>query len=72
VYERREALSAMKAFREYMSPGAPTDADLDEDTDTAENGSEEEKAKYYKDGIPEITGRKTVEKLFEGETEWLF
>ena len=65
----------MKAFTEHMSPGAKfkyKDADLDEDPDTAEYGGEEEKIKYYKDGIPEIIGRKTVEKLFEGETERLF
>ena len=65
----------MKAFTEFMSPGAKfkyENADLDEDPETAEYGGEEEKVKYYKNGIPEIIGRKTVEKLFEGESERLF
>jgi len=63
----------MKAFTERMSPGGEfiyNAAYLDKDPKTAEYGGEEEKVKYYKDGIPEIIGRNTVEKLFEGETEW--
>lgn len=71
AYERREALSAMKAFTEKMSPGASfayEDAELDTDPGTAEYGGEDEKIKYYKDGVPEMIGRKTVEKLFESQT----
>ena len=65
----------MKAFTEHMSPGAKfkyKDANLDDDPGTVEYGGDEEKIKFYKNGIPEIIGRKTVEKLFEGETERLF
>ena len=63
-YERREALSAIKAFTELMSPGAEfkcDDANLDGDPGTAEYGG--------KDGIPEKMGRERVKKLFEGEAE---
>ena len=43
------------------------DADLDNDPMTGEYGNHEEKVTLYKNGIPEIIGKKTVEKLFEGK-----
>lgn len=55
-----------------MSPGASfkyEDAELDKDPGTADYGGEDEKIKFYKDGLPEMIGRKTVEKLFEGQAE---
>lgn len=62
----------MKRFTELMDPGAKfkyQDADLDDDTKTAEYGGEDEKIKYYKDGVPEKIGENTVDKLFEGKSE---
>ena len=65
TYERREALSAMKAFTERM--GAPfKDAGLDSDPNTAKYGGKEEKVTLYDNGVPEMIGRKIAEKLFEG------
>lgn len=64
-YERREALSAKKVFTELMGSKCE-DADLDNDPMTGEYGNHEEKVTLYKNGIPEIIGKKTVEKLFEG------
>lgn len=68
AYERREALSAMKAFTEHMGASCK-DADLDGDPKTAEYGREEEMVTLYDDGVPEMIGRKTVEKLFEGKSQ---
>ena len=65
-YERREALSAKKVFTELMGSKCE-DADLDNDPMTGEYGNHEEKVTLYKNGIPEIIGKKTVEKLFEGK-----
>lgn len=49
--------------------GENKDVGLDKLAKTAQYGGEEEKIKYYKDGVPEEIGRKTVDKLFEGESE---
>lgn len=65
AYERREALSALRAFTERMG-GSFKDAGLDNDPSTAEYGGGEEKVTLYDNGVPEMIGRKTVEKLFEG------
>ncbi|XP_068696600.1 uncharacterized protein [Montipora foliosa] len=64
-YERREALSAKKAFTELMGSKCE-DANLDNDPMTGEYGIEEEKVTLYHNGIPEMIGKKTAEKLFEG------
>ena len=45
------------------------DADIDDDPMTAEYGSEEDRVILYHDGVPEMIGKKTVEKLFEGEID---
>lgn len=58
----------MKTFTEHMG-GSLKDAKLDNDQKTSEYGSKEEKVTLYDDGIPEKIGKKTVEKLFEGESE---
>ena len=55
----------MQAFTERMGASLK-DAGLDSDPSTAEYGGEEEKVTLYDSGVPEIIGRKTVEKLFEG------
>ena len=62
----------MKTFTEQMG-GSLKDANLDNDPKTFEYGSKEERVTLYDDGIPEKIGKKTVEKLFEGESEraWL-
>ena len=65
AYERREALSAMRAFTERMGASFK-DASLDSDPNTADYGGEEEKVTLYDNGVPEMIGRKVVEKLFEG------
>lgn len=71
AYERREALSAMRAFTERMG-GSFKDAGLDNDPSTAEYGGGEEKVTLYDNGVPEMIGKKTVEKLFEGyaDDQW--
>ena len=56
----------MKAFTEHMGASCK-DADLDNDPLTGEYGSEEEKVTLYHEGVPEIMGKRTVGKLFEGE-----
>lgn len=71
AYERREALGAMEAFTERMGASCK-DANLDNDPKTAEYGGEEEKVTLYDDGVPEMIGRKTVERLFEGESGSMF
>lgn len=58
----------MRAFTEHMGASCK-DADLDNDPKTAEYGREEEKVTLYDDGVPELIGRKTVEKLFEGKSK---
>lgn len=55
----------MRAFTERMGASFK-DAGLDIDPNTAEYGRVEEKVKLYDNGVPEMIGRKTVEKLFEG------
>ena len=56
----------MRAFTERMGASLK-DAGLDSDPNTAEYGSKEEKVTLYDNGVPEMIGRKTVEKLFEGQ-----
>ena len=56
----------MRAFTERMGASFK-DAGLDSDPNTAEYGSKEEKVTLYDNGVPEMIGRKTVEKLFEGQ-----
>ena len=56
----------MRAFTERMGASFK-DAGLDSDPTTAEYGREEEKVTLYDNGVPEMIGRKTVEKLFEGQ-----
>lgn len=55
----------MRAFTERMGASFK-DAGLDIDLNTAEYGRVNEKVKLYDNGVPEMIGRKTVEKLFEG------
>ena len=55
----------MRAFTERMGASFK-DAGLDSDPSTVEYGGEEEKVTLYDNGVPEMIGRKTVEKLFEG------
>lgn len=55
----------MRAFTERMGASFK-DASLDSDPNTAEYGGEEEKVTMYDNGVPEMIGRKIVEKLFEG------
>ena len=43
------------------------DANLDNDPMTGKYGIEEEKVTLYHNGIPEMIGKKTAEKLFEGK-----
>ncbi len=61
----------MRAFIEHMGASCK-DADLDNDPKTAEYGREEEKVTLYDDGVPEMIGRRTVEKLFEGRSKKCF
>ena len=56
----------MRAFTKRMGASFK-DAGLDSDPNTAEYGSKEEKVTLYDNGVPEMIGRKTVEKLFEGQ-----
>ena len=56
----------MRAFTERMGASFK-DASLDSDPNTAEYGGEEEKVTLYDNGVPEMIGRKVVEKLFEGQ-----
>ena len=56
----------MRAFTEHMGASFK-DAGLDSDPTTAEYGREEEKVTLYDNGVPEMIGKKTVEKLFEGQ-----
>lgn len=58
----------MRAFTERMGASFK-DANLDNDPNTAEYGREEEKVTLYNNGVPEMIGRKTVEKLFEGKSQ---
>ncbi|PFX24044.1 Protein FAM26E [Stylophora pistillata] len=75
-FERREALSAQKTFKECMNAGKPftermggpgKEPDLDNDPRVNKHGKKDhEKVTLYEDGIPETIGRKTVEEMFEG------
>ena len=58
----------MRAFTEHMGASCK-DTDLDGDPKTTEYGREEEMVTLYDDGVPEMKGRKTVEKLFGGESQ---
>ena len=57
----------MRAFTEHMG-GSLKDANLDSDPNTAQYGNKEEKVTLYDDGVPEMIGKKIVEKIFEGES----
>lgn len=57
----------MRAFTEHMGASCK-DANLDNDPKTAEYGREDEMVTLYDAGVPEMVGRKTVEKLFEGDS----
>ncbi|KAL9970629.1 hypothetical protein ACROYT_G023039 [Oculina patagonica] len=56
-YERREALGALRRFKELMKN--PEAKDKDADPGTA-----------HEEGVPEKIGRATVDKLFEGHKDW--
>ena len=63
-FERREALSAKKTFTEYMKGDKSSS---ESEVETSSYGRKDERVKLYEAGIPEIVGRKTIEKIFEGE-----
>ncbi|CAH3019432.1 unnamed protein product [Porites evermanni] len=65
-FERREALSAKIAFIKHIGGKLCEDADIDDDPMTAEYGTEQDRVTLYHNGVPEMIGRKTVEKLFQG------
>ena len=65
-FERREALSAKIAFIKLLGETSCKDADVDGNPVTAEYGNEENRVTLYREGVPELIGKKTVEKMFNG------
>ena len=63
-------MAAKNGSEEGKPIGRGTSEDTeDTDPNIAKYGNKEEKVKLYHKGVPELIGKKTVEKLFAGEIE---
>ena len=63
-------MAAKNGSEEGKPIGRGTSEDTeDTDPNIAKYGNEEEKVTLYHKGVPELIGKKTVEKLFAGEIE---